>query len=608
MVSERSEETAVEDADTRDVSAFNRWLCVTRLRAAGAVAVLAALLDWLHLGNIATGRVFMVCAALSLVTVVGLAWRRVMLPSRTFFTIQTLCDLTAITLGIAVAAQGPEALLFSFLFIVAIVPPSLISTPTGLTVATAAAACHGLLLAMQYGFVLATFARYDFLVPVVIFFLVAQQSFFYGTHLAQKNRVLRELATRLDEHREDLATEARISAALVEVAHTLGTTLDGPELLARVTRTTSNYMAADWSATFLLDDVQGSFHLVAASDPDASTGTLGCLDFPLASWPSLARLQRESIVTLTGEDARRVPVPLTGGQPLATVLLAGIRRDGVMAGVLAVGYRTAPSDGLEAAVRLLAGIVEQAAIVLQNARLLEEVRAASQLKSEFVGTISHELRSPMNVILGYAEMLLEGGLGPIASEQRDVLERTHRQALALLEMITALLDVNRLEAGRLPVQTGPVVVQELLAEIIEQLPDRWRSPQIAVRLEAAQELPPLQTDRGKLKTVVRNLVHNALKFTEHGSVTLAASQTPTDDLTIRVTDTGRGIPAEAIPYIFDMFRQVPGSGGGGVGLGLHIVHRFVDVLGGTVDVTSEVDVGTCFTVTLPRVAMPARAA
>ena len=74
------------------------------------------------------------------------------------------------------------------------------------------------------------------------------------------------------------------------------------------------------------------------------------------------------------------------------------------------------------------------------------------------------------------------------------------------------------------------------------------------------------------------------------------------------SDTGRGIPAEAIPYIFDMFRQVPGSGGGGVGLGLHIVHRFVDVLGGTVYVTSEVDVGTCFTVTLPRVAMPARAA
>jgi signal transduction histidine kinase len=367
-------------------------------------------------------------------------------------------------------------------------------------------------------------------------------------------------------------------------------------------------MAADWSATFLLDDVHGSFHLVAASDADASTGTLGCLDFPLASWPSLARLQRESIVTLTGEDAGRMPGPLTGGQSFATVLLAAIRRDGVMAGVLAVGYRTTPSDGLEVAVRLLAGIVEQAAIVLRNARLLEEVRAASQLKSEFVGTISHELRSPMNVILGYTEMLLEGGLGPIASEQRDVLARTHGQALTLLEMITALLDVNRLEAGRLPVEKGPVVVQELLAEIIGELPDRWRSPQIEVRLEAAQGLPPLETDRAKLKTAVRNLVHNALKFTEHGYVTLAAGQTSTGDLTIRVTDTGRGIPAEAIPYIFDMFRQVPGSGGGGVGLGLHIVHRFVDVLGGTVDVTSEVDVGTCFTVTLPGVARPAQAA
>ena len=238
--------------------------------------------------------------------------------------------------------------------------------------------------------------------------------------------------------------------------------------------------------------------------------------------------------------------------------------------------------------------------MLHNAHLLDEVRKASQLKSEFVGAISHELRSPLNVILGYVEMMRDQALGPVSDEQRDALGRTRDQALALLEMIVALLDLNRLEAGRLPVENAPVDVDRLLVDVIEQLPESWRRPSVDVRLErAAAPLPLLDTDRGKLKTVVRNLVHNALKFTDAGHVTLGAGRTAGGDVMIRVRDTGRGIPAAARAYIFDMFRQVPNSGGGGVGLGLHIVRRLVEALGGTVDVESEVGVGTCFTITLP---------
>ncbi len=242
--------------------------------------------------------------------------------------------------------------------------------------------------------------------------------------------------------------------------------------------------------------------------------------------------------------------------------------------------------------------------MLHNARLLSEVQLAADLKSEFVGAVSHELRSPLNVIIGYAEMLRDGELGAVTAEQSAALDRTHRQAVALLEMITALLDLNRLEAGRLPVARAPVAVPVLLAELVEQLPPAWRRPEVRLRVDAPPGLALLVTDRGKLKTVLRNLVHNALKFTAAGEVWVTAAAVPGGRIAFTVRDTGAGIPDEAMPYVFEMFRQAPGVGGGGVGLGLHIVRRFVDALDGTVDVTSRVGVGTTFVVTLGPIVDP----
>jgi len=202
-------------------------------------------------------------------------------------------------------------------------------------------------------------------------------------------------------------------------------------------------------------------------------------------------------------------------------------------------------------------------------------------------------------MLGYLEMLLDGALGPVTTEQADALRRTQEQSIALLEMITALLDLNRLEAGRLPLQRARVAVPELLEELCQQLPESWRRPEVQLRRAFVPGLPEIETDPGKLKTVLRNLLHNAFKFTDRGHVTLGATLDPERNLAITVSDTGRGIPPDAIQYIFDMFRQVPGAGGGGVGLGLHLVRRLLNVLGGTVSVASEIGRGTCFTVTLP---------
>jgi signal transduction histidine kinase len=582
-----------------DLVTFNHWLCVTRLRAAGAVMLFTLALAWLHAGHISTRSACAVCAGLFAVSGIGLCWPRLARVPRLFFYLQSLADLAAITIGIGISVHGLEALLFRSVYALTIVPASLISVPSGLAMATAATIGHEMLLAHEHGLTLATLSGVESLMPSFLFFLLAQQCFFYGAHLKRKNTALATLADRLEESRQRLSVEARTSAALLDVARTLSSTLDAPELLARVNSTTREQLDADWSATFLVDAERGTFRLVAATDADTAPRALARLELPLSGWAPVGRLATQPVVVLTGGEAEGTPGLGTSGGPLSTTILAALYREQLLVGFLAVGFRSLSLPEREQAVEFLSGIAQHATIVLRNARLLEEVRMASAMKSEFVGAVSHELRSPLNVMLGYLEMMLDQAFGPVTADQRQALKRTQEQSFALLEMITALLDMNRLEAGRLPVQRARVSVAQLLEEICRQLPESWQRPEVQLRRALAPGLPEIETDVGKLKTVVRNLLHNAFKFTERGHVTLGAGLTPAGDLAITVADTGCGIPPDAIGYIFDMFRQVPGSGGGGVGLGLHLVRRLLQVLGGTVSVASEVGKGTCFTVVLP---------
>ncbi len=582
-----------------DLVTFNHWLCLTRLRAAGAVILFTLGLAWLRVGNISTPYAFAVCAGLFAVSGIGLSWPSLARAPRLFFYLQSLADLAAITVGIGISVHGFEALLFRSVYALVIVPASLISVPSGLAMAAAATIGHEMLLVHERGLVPGTLWGVESLMPPFLFFLLAQQCFFYGAHLKRKNTALATLADRLEESHQRLGAEARTSAALLDVARTLSSTLEAPELLARVNSTTRQQLGADWSATFLVDAERGTFRLVAVTDADAAPGELARLELPVSGWAPVGRLAAQPLVVLTGAEAERTPGLGTRGGPLSTTILAALYREHVLVGFLAVGFRSLSLLEREQAVEFLSGIAQHATIVLRNARLLEEVQLASAMKSEFVGAVSHELRSPLNVMLGYLEMTLDGAFGPITAEQRHALRRTQEQSLALLEMITALLDMNRLEAGRLPVQRARVSVAQLLEEVCRQVPESWRRPEVQLRRALAPGLPEIETDAGKVKTVVRNLLHNAFKFTERGHVTLGAGLTPAGDLAITVADTGCGIPPDATQYIFDMFRQVPGSGGGGVGLGLHLVRRLVNVLGGTVSVASEVGKGTCFTVILP---------
>jgi signal transduction histidine kinase len=580
-----------------DLGLFNRWFNVARLSGAAGAAVAIVVVESLRAGRFDLVPALVLCSLVAVGSLDGLAYARRRDRSRLFLALEIGVDLTLVTAGVALAPPGLPAILLRSLFLLVIAPVCLVSLRGGLATIALATCAHLVLLVADRGWSTGVLFSIEALVPPVVFCLVAQQCFFYGRHLSEKNQRLADLAIELEGHRHELMNEVRTEATLVDIARALSTTLDATELLARVTRTMIDYLRADWGATFLVDPDGRYFRIVAVTDPDIPLAELASVAFPVDGWSVFARLADEPLVLLSDADASQVRAIFTGGRVLEKMHVAGVHRGGRLVGFLAVGYEGGVAEP-SAVQRLVAGVAEHAATVLQHVRLLEELQLAAARKSEFVDAVSHELRSPLNVIIGYAEMLRDGGLGDVTPAQASALERTHRQAVTLLEMITSLLDLNRLEGGRLPITTEPIVLHELLTELLEELPAAWRRPGVSLRTAATARLPVITTDRGKLKTILRNLLHNALKFTAAGEVVVRGALAG-DAVTLTVRDTGAGIPADALPYVFEMFRQAPGATGGGVGLGLHIVRRFVDALGGTVSVASTVNVGTSFVVTLP---------
>jgi signal transduction histidine kinase len=248
-------------------------------------------------------------------------------------------------------------------------------------------------------------------------------------------------------------------------------------------------------------------------------------------------------------------------------------------------------------------------VLRQKERALEErnreLVEASKHKSQFMANVTHELRTPIHGICGLSDLVSAGIYGPVSEKQKDAHQKIKRSAQSLLGLIDDLLQLARSDAGKLTYTVSKVDVAELLPSVVANV--RWMQgtkQQQRIELEMEEGLPVIHTDRGKLNQILINLLANAVKFTPDGGViTLRARAGGEKSLVFVVEDSGVGIPAAELGKIFEAFHQVDATAEreyGGAGLGLSLVRRLVEVMGGEVKVTSVEGKGATFTVTLPR--------
>jgi DNA-binding response OmpR family regulator/nitrogen-specific signal transduction histidine kinase len=231
------------------------------------------------------------------------------------------------------------------------------------------------------------------------------------------------------------------------------------------------------------------------------------------------------------------------------------------------------------------------------------LRRADETKSRFLSSMSHEFRTPLNSIRALTGLLLEQADGPLTAEQVTQLEFVRRAALDLGQLVDDLLDLAKIEAGKVDVRPAEFSVEELFSALRGMLRPLLVSDKVALRFEPAGELPPLLTDEGKVSQILRNFISNALKYTERGEIRVSAQLTPAGDaIAFAVADTGIGIAKEDQERVFEEFTQVRNAlqtRVKGTGLGLPLCRRLTTLLGGSISLESEPGQGSTFTATIP---------
>lgn len=238
-------------------------------------------------------------------------------------------------------------------------------------------------------------------------------------------------------------------------------------------------------------------------------------------------------------------------------------------------------------------------IELQNLELLK----ASRIKSQFLATMSHELRTPMNAIIGFSQVMLRQSKGGLNGHQQMMVERILSNSRSLLELVNDILDLSKIEAGRLELRPEPCDLLQLLETTIGQLRSLAEEKNLPVRVRSTLSHSRAFNDSMRVRQVLVNLISNAIKFTDSGEISINVSEPEPGRVAIAVQDSGIGIAPTDLGYIFDMFQQIDQTINrkyGGTGLGLAITRSLVEMMGGEISVQSQLGHGSTFKIDIPR--------
>ena len=425
----------------------------------------------------------------------------------------------------------------------------------------------------------------------------------------ENTRLLTELRQRTD----DLGRSVGELQALGEVSQAVNSTLDLETVLSTIVAKAVQLSGTEAGAIYVFDEMRREFHLRA---------TYG-MENELIDALKLQRIGIDE-TNIAAAMGRQEPIQVAdlrdeAQNPINTIILrAGFRarltaplvRGKDIVGMLVVRRRT-PGAFPQNTVDLMKTFAAQSVLAIQNARLFHEIEdkrqeleVAGRHKSQFLANMSHELRTPLNAIIGYSEILQEEAVDLGQESLVPDLKKVEGAGRHLLGLINDILDLSKVEAGRMDIFLEDVDVVPLLDEVRALIVPMAEKNGNALELRLAGDLGTIRTDRTKLKQSLLNILSNASKFTENGRLTLVAERFETDRPMVRfvIADTGIGMTEDQLGRLFQAFSQADASTTkkyGGTGLGLAISRQFCQLLGGDITVTSRPGEGSTFTITLP---------
>jgi two-component system sensor histidine kinase BarA len=314
--------------------------------------------------------------------------------------------------------------------------------------------------------------------------------------------------------------------------------------------------------------------------------------------------QGSRLICCSGAVLRGSPLP-GGGRVLVGPEVDGADRAGVL-GLVVRMVMVLGGERHEWSLQTQARMLERNRELEARNRMLEQMHARlrelDRMKGTFLATMSHELRTPLTAVIGYAEMLGTGLAGELTAEQKDYVSIIREKGDALLSLISSVLDIGMIQAGRVKLAVHPMPLSELLRTSANSLRPQAQKKGVVLELQPLERDVMVPVDRVKLRQVLVNLLNNAVKFTPAGGRVTVSTVLGPEGYAVTVEDTGPGIPLEHQPRIFEAFYQADGSTTrehGGVGIGLAVVKAFTEAHGGRVDLDSEPGRGTRFTVRVP---------